>query len=149
MGGVGSGGPRPGAGRPRKKPETGTGRVLTYPQTATAPVCEPVELDETQAPNDLTPDERLVWMELARIAMSRGKTLAEVQAYPFRLLCKNVALEQRYSRSVNDAGTANHRGMIQAIDRELLRFGLIDVGKAASAKPAPAANPFAAAFGGR
>lgn len=172
MGGVGSGGGRPRAGRPwtcacgvknppreescqscgklRAAAALRPGRVLVYPAApATAPGVAPVDvegLDESQAPNDLTTEERLVWMEMAGLAMSRGRLLKDVQAYPFQLLCKNIALERRYSRSVMDAGSANHRGMIQVIDRELLRFGLIDIGKVVPVRQ-PAVNPFAA-FGG-
>jgi hypothetical protein len=98
MGGLGSGGPGRGGGRSwacrcgaknrpmfsacqgcgtaRAASAQGAARVLAHPSVPAAPV-ESVELNETQAPNDLTVDERLVWMELARIALGRGKTLAE------------------------------------------------------------------------
>lgn len=145
MGGVGSGGRRPGAGRPKgsgaSQPAAPTARVLAHPSVP-APVVVEVDLDETQAPDALRLDERLAWLELGKFALTRGKTLEDVQAYPFQLLCKNVALERRYSQSVTEAGSSNHRGMIQAIDRELLRFGLVDFGKAAPAKP-QTVNPFA------
>lgn len=167
MGGLGSGGPRARAGRPwacgycQKKNApvldscegcgrprgTKPGRVLTHPSVPMPSVpLESAELDESQAPNDLSVEERLVWMELGALAMSKGKSLASIRAYPFRLLCTNVALERRYAKSVNDAGGANHRGMIQAIDREMLRFGLVDFGKE-TPKVKPVVNPFAA-FGG-
>lgn len=166
MGGVGSGGNRPRAGRrwvckpcgAKNAPDVSRceacaavrgvqavkgGRVLAHPSVPVRPAPEPAELDEAQAPNALTLEERLVWLELGALALSKGKTLAAIQAYPFRLLCANVALERRYAKSVTEAGSANHRGMIQAIDRELLRFGLVDFSKAAPEKSKPAANPFA------
>jgi hypothetical protein len=145
VGGVGSGGARPGAGRPRKAleavPPSRPGRLLAHPSVPAAQV-PPVGIDESQAPNELTFEERVIWLEIAPVALARGRTLAEVQAYPFRLLCSNIALERRYAKSVTEAGSANHRGMIQAIDRELLRYGVVDFGKAAQKPKEKPANPF-------
>lgn len=166
MGGVGSGGPRARAGRPwecgyclkKNAPVldscegcgrargTKPGRLLAHPSVPVPPAPPIADLDESQAPNDLSVDERLIWMELGALALSKGKSLAMIRAYPFRLLCTNVALERRYAKSVTEAGSANHRGMIQAIDREMLRFGLVDFGKE-TPKVKPVVNSFAAAFG--
>lgn len=141
-----SGGARPKAGRPRRKPsEIKPGRLLSHPSSPPLQSHAPADLDESDAPNDLSVDERLIWMELGAMALGKGRTLAAIKSYPFRLLVTNVALERRYAKSVTEAGSANHRGMIQAIDRELMRFGLVDL-KIEPVKQ-PAANPFAA-FGG-
>lgn len=164
----GHGGARRGSGRKPKSAEERRlsgdaghrGRVLTHPSapsasTPPADVVDPAALltaiDEADAPNDLTVEERAVWLELAALALRRGKTLEAAQEYPFRLLCRNVALERRYAGSVVDAGGANHRGMIATIDRQLLRLGLIEFGlKAAPAKPAAPVDPLKEKyFGGR
>lgn len=125
----------------------GGARVLPHPSVPAKPEQPATELDESQAPDVLSVEERLIWMELGALALKKGKTLAFIKAYPFRLLCANAALERRYAKSVTEAGSANHRGMIQAVDKEMLRFGLLDFGKE-SPKAKPAVNPFAAAFGG-
>lgn len=146
MGGRGSGGRRPGAGRPRKSAEeralTGNaghrGRVLPHPSAATAPTTPPAEpagvrfpilvIDEEHAPNELTVEERLMWLRLGKVAAKNG-TLTEDKALDFLRLCKHVVLEQRYANSVTDQGSANHRGLIQRVDIGLTRFGLAGSGK--------------------
>lgn len=134
MGGVGSGGKRPGQGRKPKSVEERRlagnaghrGRVLDHPSSVA--VQQLVEVEEFDAPNDLTIDERHVWTELAPHAFA-NLTLTRGTALGFRLLCRNVVLERRYALSVQDAGGASHRGMIQRVDAELLRFGLAPCGK--------------------
>lgn len=131
------GGRRPGAGRkPKSEAERALdgnanhrGRVLPHPAASTyvAPP-HPPTLDEADAPNDLSFDERAVWLELAPHAIANG-TLTDATALGFKILCRNVVLERRYATSVNDQGTGNHRGMIQRVDAELLRFNLAPCGK--------------------
>src|SRR4051812_3438506 len=116
MGGVGSGGRRAGAGRKRKDPALKAlggnaghrGRVLPHPSAApsapAATVAPPRVFDEADAPNDLSMDQRRIWMELAPIAVSRGIPLSDVQALPFRMLCQHVELARRYAASVAEAG---------------------------------------------
>lgn len=137
MGGIGSGGRRPGSGRKPKSEAARAldgnaghrGRVLQHPKAAEVPAPAPLPVvDETDAPNDLNTEERLVWLELAPHALANG-TLTKATSLAFRLLCKNVVLERLYAASVNDRGGANHRGMIQRIDAELLRFNLAPCGK--------------------
>lgn len=153
MGGKGSGGSRVGAGRRRKSAveralDGGAGhrpgRVLQHPRSAvdpdsgqsvaTPPAALPV-VDESDAPNDLTVEEREVWLKLAPLALANG-TLTTDTAFQFMRMCRNIALESRYAKSVQDAGGANHRGLIQRVDTELLGFGLAGTGR----KP-PAAKP--------
>lgn len=139
MGGVGSGGPRPGAGRKKKSDEARAldgnarqrARVLPHPSAGEAPAVTPTPLPvltDADAPADFTPDERKAWLELAPFAL-QNRTLTPATALGFRMLCRNVALERMYSQSVTDRGGANHRGLIQRIDAELLRFNLAPCGK--------------------
>lgn len=165
MGGKGSGGNRPGAGRKPKSAEERRlagnaghrGRVLAHPSVPATSVAAPIAtipaplpvVDEADAPNDLDMDERRVWMELAPLAMAQG-TLTPSKSFAFRLLCRNIVLERRYASSVTDAGGASHRGMIQALDRELLRFGLSPCGKPEVAgEQVPAVDPMEAKYFGR
>ena len=130
-----SGGRRAGAGR---KPKTALevavtgdpghrqGRVLPHPSAGAVPAV--AEIEEFDAPNDLTFDERQVWMELAPFAFA-NRTLTKATSLSFRILCRNVVLERLYGLSPTDRGGASHRGMIQRVDAELLRFNLSPCGK--------------------
>jgi hypothetical protein len=135
MGGPGSGGQRPGAGRKPKNPalrvldgNAGHRKVVTHPSVPQSPSQALPPLDPSEAPNELTVDERNVWLRLAPYARANG-TLTPATGYSFNLLCRNIVLERRYADSVTDAGSANHRGLIQRIDAELLRFNLSPCGK--------------------
>lgn len=153
MGGRGSGGRRLGAGRKLKDAVSRSldggashkkGRVLSHPSSTVPelPVAAPIEIDEADAPNELTAEERHVWMDLAPLAMALG-TFKPAYSVAFKLLCRNIVLEQRYALSVTDAGGASHRGLIQIIDRELRFFQLSpDAGHKSSSDDAkPAVDP--------
>lgn len=142
-----SGGARRGAGRPRKTDDERlvagnaskvAARVLAHP-SAPAPVAPLPEVTEFDAPNDLSVEERLVWLELAPHAMQAG-TLTQASALAFRVLCRNIVLERRYGQSVTDQGSSNHRGMIQRVEGGLDAFGLRPMGKP-MATAAPAEKP--------
>ena len=150
----GHGGRRPGAGRPRKSAEehfvTGDagrrGRVLEHPSAvAPAPAAPLPVLDESDAPNSLTLDERLVWLALAPYAMQAG-TLTPASEMAFVLLCKNIVLERLYAGSVQDRGGANHRGLIQRVEGGLDAFQLRPQGRrmpqAETVKPASKLDKF-------
>jgi hypothetical protein len=151
MGGVGSGGPRIGAGRkPKADAAKALGgdaghrrrKVVRHPSSPAAPVETPVvPVEAFDAPDDLTVDERNVWLRMAPYAFGNG-TLTKATMYGFCLLCRNIVLERRYATSVADAGGANHRGLIQRIDAELLRFCLAPLGKPV-VQPAKPEDPFA------
>lgn len=127
MGGQGSGGTRLGSGR---KPKDEAQKALE----GTAPPGERKRgrtlppIDEFDAPNDLTTDERNVWLRLAPGAFY-ARTLTRATEYAFVLLCRNVLLEQQLRANVVDAGSANHRGLIQRVEAGLTAFGLRALGK--------------------
>lgn len=145
----GHGGQRAGSGR---KPKAAVaraldgnanhkGRLLPHPSAVTPPPAAKV-FDEADAPNDLSTDERNVWLELAAHATANG-TLTDATSLAFRMLCRNIVLERQYMGSVADRGSANHRGLIQRVDAELLRFNLAPCGKPVAPVGAvePAADP--------
>jgi hypothetical protein len=136
MGGKGSGGRRPGSG---PKPKI-TAVPSTNPPPSTnsdAGGAEPFE--EFNAPDDLTADERRVWLRLAPHAFKR-QTLTTATAFSFELLCRNIVLERSCANG-EEAGNANHRGLIQRIDAELLRFDLSPNGKPHGASAADHEKP--------
>lgn len=146
MGGDGSGGRRPGAGR---KPKTARereidgnaghrGKLLSHPSATTAP--DPVEVFD--APDDFTREERAVWGRLAPHAFA-NRTLTTATALAFEMLCRNVVLERRLSQSALGCAGSDHRWLIQRVDAELASFNLKPCGKAlyTSTQPQAAANP--------
>lgn len=148
----GWGGRRAGAGaKPKSQRERAVsgirghaaGRVLSLPPS---PPADPGNVDEFDAPNDLTTDERNVWLELAPHAF-RNRTLTKATSLSFRMLCRNIVIERALASKVMDQGTANHRGMIQRVDAELLRFNLSPCGRAmyepAAGEGEKPANPLA------
>lgn len=162
MGGFGSGGGGRGQGRKPKSAEEkrlgghaghrgARGKVLDHPSSANVepPVSPPaIEVEEFDAPDDLTIDERHVWLELAPHAFA-ALTLTKGTSLGFRLLCRNIVLERRFALSVMDAGGASHRGLIQRVDAELLRFGLAPCGKPIVAAPKAEVDPMQEKYFGR
>ncbi len=149
MGGVGSGGRRPGAGRKPKSAaaialggNAGRRRKVVRHPSAVIPEPAAVSVEAFDAPDELTTDERNVWLQLAPHAFANG-TLTKATMYAFCLLCRNIVLERRYASSVQEAGGANHRGVIQRVDAELLRFSLAPCGKPLQAAAAQPEDPFA------
>ena len=126
-----SGGRRPGAGAKPKSPELRElqgnpghrATVLAHPSALAANPTPVLVIEEFDAPNDLTTDERLVWLELAPHAFA-ARTLTKGTALAFKLLCRNVLLERDLRASVLDRGRPAHQGMIAKLDAELLRFNL-------------------------
>lgn len=146
MGGKGSGGRRPGAGR---KPKAAHLRALDGGANKRAPKILPTTnrtassadaIDEFHAPDSLTREQRDVWMSLAPHAFA-NRTLTRATAYGFELLCRNIVLEQDLARDVELRGGPNHRGLIQRIDAELLRFNLAPCGKPMAEPASEPAKP--------
>lgn len=118
MGGRGSGGRRPGAGRkpPRLRVvEIGAAPVVTVPAVP-------------QPPSWLSADAATVWRTLAPLAVER-QTLTAATAHSFEMLCRNVVLERQLAADPKTVGGPNHRGILQRVDAELLRFDLSPNGK--------------------
>jgi hypothetical protein len=125
----GWGGGRPGAGRkPKSKHlrglDGGADRRRPAPQSAAATIA----VDEFDAPNSLTTEQRLVWLELAPHAFA-ARTLTNGTMAAFVMLCRNVVIERQLAAGAL-AGTSDHRGMIQRVDAEMARFCLAPFGKA-------------------
>lgn len=145
MGGPGSGGKRKGAGRPRKSKEQHaidgtTSQVVAFvPRQQSVAAVDPTET--IQPPAHLAPEIVDIWNELAPLALE-ARTLTKSTAYAFSLLCQNVHIERK--TYVWARGKADHRGLIQRIELELLAFGLRPQGEAlAPAKQEEPPNPLA------
>lgn len=127
----GHGGGRPGAGR---KPKSSYLRSIDGGAGKRKPASElpaavpPVEVDEFDAPDSLSPAQRLVWLELAPHAFA-ARTLTKGTMAAFVMLCRNVVIERSLAAGAL-AGTSDHRGMIQRVDAEMLAFSLRPCGKA-------------------
>lgn len=134
---MGWGGKRPGAGRPRKSEEQheidGTKPQVVVPfvvkQEASTTVAPAADNETVEPPAHLAPEVIEVWNELAPLALE-ARTLTKTTAYAFSLLCQNVHTERK--TYVWNRGRADHRGLIQRIESELLAFGLRPQGEALS-----------------
>lgn len=117
------GGRRPGSGR---KPKQGAARVLAHPSVPPPPTI-PSPVEEFDAPNDLTAEERAVWLMQAPHAF-KARTLTRATALAFERYCKVVILERNEAKS-SGVGGANHRGLLRQINAYELQFMLVPCGK--------------------
>ena len=125
----GHGGSRPGAGRkPKSSHLRGLDGGAGHRGAAPAAPKATVEVEEFDAPNSLTLEQRRVWMELAPHAFA-ARTLTKGTMESFVMLCRNVLIERGLAAGAL-AGTADHRGMIQRVDAEMAAFNLRPCGKA-------------------
>jgi hypothetical protein len=137
------GGARVGSGR---KPKSLAEKLLIGSargkdrRRASALSATPVEAFD--APDDLTAAEKLVWERLAPLAF-KSKTLTRATEYQFVVLCRNVVLERELAGDREMRGGASHRGMIQRVDAELVRFCLAPMGKPLIEDAPPPDDPFA------
>lgn len=167
MGGKGSGGFRPGAGRKKKdahlKIAHGTATLADRLKAATdaAPENPPPPVS---MPEDLSPKQIEHWKELAPIAL-RERTLTETTRHAFMLLCKNRANLDDYNDILETDGytieteqgtkahpllTARDR-MVKIIDAQMARFKLTPFGKEVptSGSPSKPQSKLQALRGGR
>ncbi len=157
----GHGGSRPGAGRKPKSLESramdggashGRPKVVQHPSSPAEPAAPVLpQLDESDCPNELTHEERQVWLELAPHATKKG-TLTDATSLGFRMLCGQVALERAYRASVMDRGSARHVTLQKDIRAALKDFMLQPFGKpdAETARQPAVVDPIKARFfGGR
>lgn len=140
MGGKGSGGRRPGSGRkPKSNHLHSVQNTVTQARRGVVPTTNgagPDPIDEFDAPDELTTEERLIWLKLAPEAFKNG-TLKRSTAMAFELLCVNVAREKKMRVSV-DCGEPKHNTLIKIIDSEMTAYSLRACGKAVYEAPAEA-----------
>ena len=153
------GGARVGAGR-KPLPRDEMGRIIRHPSSPpvdaslrraiTPPTTNgdsPIE--EFDAPDSLTKEERDVWLKQAPHAF-KARTLTPATAMAFERYCRVVVLEAAEAKS-SGMGGANHRGLLKQINAYELQFCLVPSGKplvAAPAGAAPAEDDDEAFFGG-
>ncbi len=106
---------------------------LQIPTTNGAP-----EVEEFEAPDSLSMDERAVWMKQAPFAFKNG-TLTRASSLSFERYCRVVVLEQNEAKS-SAMGGANHRGLLKQINAYELQFLLTPAGKPMP-QPAKAETP--------
>lgn len=118
----------------------------TFPHVPTTDPASPIE--EFDAPNDLTADERSVWLKQAPHAFA-NRTLTRASAMAFERYCKVVVLERNESKS-SGMGGSNHRGLLKQINELEKQFMLTPTGKPMfeAAPPVPQADSDDAFFGG-
>lgn len=137
MGGLGSGG-HPAGGR---KPKSDADKHVHGSRNRGNQAASLPEVDEFDAPNDLTVEERHVWLRLAPGAF-KARTLTKATEYAFILLCRNVLLEQRLRVDPELCGGANHRGILQRVETGLTAFGLRALGKPMQDEVPKVVDPF-------
>lgn len=134
------GGARPGAGRkPKPKVLTaqfGPSGVAPAPVIPTTNELPPIE--EFDAPDSLTFEERQVWMKQAGHAF-QNRTLTKATAMAFERYCRMVVRERIESLSSAAEGP-NHRGLRREINTLELQFGLTANGKGIAMVPAAQAS---------
>lgn len=127
----GHGGGRPGAGR---KPKSSVlhgldgGAGHRAPASSLPAAAPPVPVDEFDAPNILTTEQRLIWLELAPHAFA-ARTLTKGTMAAFGMLCVNVLIVRQLATGAL-AGSADHRGMQQRVDASMSAFSIRPCGKA-------------------
>lgn len=84
-------------------------------------------IEEFDAPDSLTTDERHVWLKQAPHAF-KARTLTHGTAMAFERYCRVVVLEASEAKS-SGVGGPNHRGMLKQINAYELQFCLVPNGK--------------------
>src|SRR5687768_17496103 len=107
------------------------GRVLAHPSVPTTN--EPSPIEEFDAPDALTLEERAVWLAQAPHAFV-NRTLTRATALSFERYCKAVVWERKEAES-SARGGPNHRGLLKQINAYELQFLLTPSGKAMADAP--------------
>lgn len=142
------GGRRVGAGR---KPKHQSGKVLQHP-SASVPVVPTTNdsspIEEFDAPNDLSMDERAIWLKQAPHAFA-NRTLVRATAFAFERYCKLVVQERADSAS-SAKGGADHVRILKEVRAYEEKFLLIPCGRpmAVPVKPQAERDDDDAFFGG-
>lgn len=100
-------------------------------------------VEEFEAPDDLTMEERHVWLRLAPHAF-KARTLTPGTADAFSDLCRNRVLMLKLGLDGDKAGTADHRGLIQRVEAQMKAFLVSPMGKPLIEDAPKAEDPFAA-----
>ncbi len=140
------GGKRIGAGR-KPKPKVGfdLARVLKHPSVPTTNTPLP-PIEEFDAPDDLTAEERGIWLKQAPHAFAQ-RTLTRATALAFERYCKIVILERNEAKS-SGVGGANHRGLLKQLNAYEVQFMLMPAGKPMTAPVEQPQDADDAFFGG-
>src|SRR5690242_11711642 len=102
---AGWGGKRIGAGRKRKSRSQQAAKVLAHPSSPIVPPStnEPSPVEEFDAPDDLSFEERAIWLKQAPHAF-QNRTLTRASALAFERYCKVVVLERNESKGSGVGG---------------------------------------------
>jgi hypothetical protein len=131
----GWGGRRVGSGR---KPKGRQASIVPHPSVPPPTTNGAPTVEEFDAPDALTRDERNVWLKQAPHAFANG-TLTRASALAFERYCQVVVLERAEAGSTGRGGN-DHRGLLKQINTLELQFNLVPCGKPMAV---PAAKPTA------
>jgi hypothetical protein len=81
-----------------------------------------------ECPKYVEPEARLIWAELAPLAIAAG-TLEQRTAMAFADLCAYIVLERKLRAAPLTCAGPDHRGMMARVDAGRVRFRLIADGK--------------------
>lgn len=122
---MGWGGKRVGSGR-KPVPKGAAAHVLQHPSVPPTTNGTP-DVEEFDAPDSLTKEERDIWLKQAPHAFANG-TLHYATALSFERYCRIVVLERKESES-SARGGSNHRGLLKQVNAYELQFLLTPCGK--------------------
>jgi len=141
VGGQGSGGQRPGAGR---KPKVAIEKVLsgTATQAERELVINPPPIIPVARPLDLATDEQATWDELSPLALTE-RTLTPSTSTAFKHLCEAIVLRREMAKTIALDGLTidtplglkahplltQYRALTQRVEAGMLRFRLSPIGK--------------------
>lgn len=109
--------------------------MLAHPSVPAPPTTNPVSpVEEFDAPDDLTKEERDVWLKQAPHAFRNG-TLVRATAMAFERYCQVAVLERNEAKS-SGMGGANHRGLLKAVREYERDFSLNPHGRPMPQAPA-------------